>query len=343
MSLKNKTIAILIAPKYQDDEATSPRRYLVELGADVKYIGLQKGSCPGKGQGMVEVEAAVGDVHPGQFDGLIIPGGAAPEALRQHKEVLQFVRDFMNEAKPVGAICHGAQVLISAGVAKARTMTAYAGIRDDVVNAGARYLDQEVVVDDNLVTSRIPQDLPAFNKAFADILGKYDQEKTPWANASPSQVLEYAIMQEIKAMTLYENLAKKTKDKLSKAKFKFLAETERAHRDTLTEIFEKTNQGKKPTPRDLGISQGEPGVEIDPDGDLLKILRGAMGAEDAAYRLYSEVAEKASNLEAKAIFRHLADEEISHKRLLEAEYGLKAGYELPSSLEKAPWWSEELW
>jgi protease I len=343
MKIHNKTVAILIAPKFQDEEATLPYRFLKESGAEVKYIGLQKGSCLGKGQTTVDVSAVISEVHPNQFDGLIIPGGAAPEALRLNKDVLEFVRAFMNDAKPVGAICHGPQVLISAGVIKGRALTCFAGIRDDVILAGARYLDQEVVVDHNLITSRVPQDVPAFNKAFGDILGAYDMEKNPLANATPPQLLEFAITNEIRAMVLYETLSKKAKDKLAKAKFKYLAETERAHRDLLTEMFTQITNGQKPSPRDLPGVDGPQTVEIDPDGDLMKILRGAIQKEESARNLYQEVAEKARNPETRALFLRLADEEREHKRLLEQEYGIRTGQAVPSALEKEPWNSSDLW
>lgn len=343
MSLKNKTIAIFIAAKFQDDEAIMPKRYFQDQGADIKFIGTQKGTCHGKGHTTIEVDATISEVHPNQFDGLIIPGGGAPETLRLNKDILEFVRAFFRDAKPVAAICHGPQVLISAGVLKGRTLTSYPGIRDDLVNAGARFLDQEVVIDNNLVTSRVPQDIPAFNKAFGDLLGRYDMEKLPWVAATPSQVLEYAIFNEIKAMNLYEALSKKAKEKVTKAKFKFLSEMERAHRDALTEIFQKINQGKKPEPRDLGIEGGESDAEIDPDSDLLKVLRGAIANEETAMHLYTEVAEKVTNAEARTIFRQLAEEEQSHKQMLEAEYLLRTGRDLPSAIEKEPWWAESLW
>lgn len=342
MDVKNKTLALLIAPKFQEDEVLAPRRYFSELGADVKIIGLQKGACPSKGQAIVEVDFSISEVHPNQFDALIIPGGSAPEALRQNRDVLRFVKTFMQEAKPVAAICHGPQVLISAGSLWCRTVTAYPGIRDDLVNAGAIFLDQEVVVDGNLVTSRVPGDLPAFNKAFAALLQKYDREKAPWAHASPAQVLEYAILNEVKAQVLYDNLAKKATDKLAKAKFKFLAEAERGHRERLEEIFERITHGKKPVPRDLG-EKGEANEISDPGDDILKVLQMAINAEETANRLYSTIAEKMVNAEGRRMFEELAEEELSHRRLLETEYATRIGRSLPSAMEKEPWWSENLW
>ncbi|HNV72415.1 MAG TPA: DJ-1/PfpI/YhbO family deglycase/protease, partial [Candidatus Ozemobacteraceae bacterium] len=316
MDLKNKMIAILIAPKYQDDEGVAPAKYLRELGADVRYVGIQKGSCPGKGQAMVQVETTVNEVQASNFDGLVIPGGAAPETLRLHKDALAFVKGFFDEAKPVAAICHGPQVLMSAGLARGRTMTCYQGIRDDLMNAGAQYLDQEVVIDGNLVTSRVPQDLLAFNKAFAELLVKYDREKTPWAHASPAQVLEFAIGNEIKAYDVYDSLAKCAKDKVAKAKFKFLAETERGHREKLEELYMKLYGGRKPEPREMGERGGEGHLDVDASDDLLKILTLAVNAEEAAHSMYAQIAEKTRHAEAKKLFQTLAEEELEHRRLL---------------------------
>lgn len=343
MDLKNKNIAILIAPKFQDDEVLSPRRHFSDLGAEITLVGLHKGTCSSKGQTTVEVTALINEVHPNQFDGLIIPGGGAPEMLRQNKDVLNFVRAFMREAKPVGAICHGPQVLISAGAIWCRSLTGYAGIKDDLVNAGALFLDQEVVVDGNLVTARVPGDLPAFNKAFTDLMTKYDRERAPWAHATPSQVIEYAILNEIKAQVVYESLAKKAKDKLAKAKFKFLAETERAHKERLEEVYEHITHGKKPIPRDLKEKGGEGNEAINPDDDILKILRGAIAAEESANNMYASIAEKMINPEGRHMFLELAEEELGHRRILEAEYATRVGGTMPSAIEKEPWWSENIW
>jgi len=342
INLKNKMVAILVAPKFQDDETTSPQKYLTALGAETKYIGLQRGNCQGKGQTVVIVDSIINEVHSNEFDGLIIPGGSAPETLRQSKEVLNFVKAFSAEAKPIGVICHGPQVLISAQITAGRKMTCYPGIKDDLENSGAGYLDQEVVVDGNLVSSRYPQDLPIFNKAFADLVSKFDKEMTPWIFANPPQILEYAIMNEIKAQALYENLAKNVKDKLAKAKFKFLAETERSHNEALTEIFKQLTSGKAPTPRNMG-DVGEATIIIQNDKDLLKILQKAISSEESAFRLYNQISGKLINPESRKIFQTLAEEELQHKALLEAEYTIKVGRPLPAAIEKEPWWAQETW
>jgi protease I len=174
---KNKRGAVLIAAKFQDEEGVEPVRFLREQGVDMVYVGLEKGALEGKnGRETVEVETTLDEVDPETFDFLYIPGGAAPETLRLDERALAFTRYFFETAKPVAAICHGPQVLISARVLAGRTLTCYAGIRDDVRLAGARYQDKPVVTDGNLVTSRVPGDIPALNQALVALLGLEEPE-----------------------------------------------------------------------------------------------------------------------------------------------------------------------
>jgi len=179
-TLEGKRAAILIAENFQDEEGVEPAAYLRERGAEVVYVGMKTGKVPGKyGRQEVEVDLAVEDADPESFDLLVIPGGAAPEALRLHEGILAFTRHFFDHGRPVAAICHGPQVLISAGVLAGRTVTCFAGIRDDVRLAGARYRDKEVLVDRNLVTGRTPADLPAFHEAMEQLLVPQDSEPAP--------------------------------------------------------------------------------------------------------------------------------------------------------------------
>jgi protease I len=168
---KGKRAAVLIADRFQDEEGVEPVRFLKEKGMDSSYIGLETGTAKGKyGRQEVRIDQTISEADPDAFDVLIIPGGAAPETLRLDEAVLTFTRRFFEARKPVAAICHGPQVLISAQVLPGRTVTCYQGIRDDVKLAGARYRDKKVVVDGNLITSRTPDDIPAFNEAIARIL-----------------------------------------------------------------------------------------------------------------------------------------------------------------------------
>jgi protease I len=146
-----------------------PLNRLKEEGIKVKVASMKKGMITGEHGYSVDVDLTLDEVKPESFDILILPGGKAPEKIRLEEKALEIARFFFKENKPVGAICHGAQTLISAGLLKGRKATCYIGIRDDLISAGALYEDREVVVDRNLVTSRNPRDLYAFGR---ELMGK---------------------------------------------------------------------------------------------------------------------------------------------------------------------------
>ncbi len=166
MSSSAKRVAMVIAPNYEDIEATDPKEALEKAGADVIIVGIEKGEVKGKKGATLEATETFDTVSVDDFDMLVIPGGGAPENLRIDDGAVAFTRRFTESGKPVAAICHGAQLLISAEVLQNRTLTAVNKIRDDVRNAGGNYVDEELVVDGNLITSRTPKDLPAFNDAI---------------------------------------------------------------------------------------------------------------------------------------------------------------------------------
>jgi protease I len=164
-------VAMVLANNFEDSEAIDPKNHLESLGAEVVTIGPERGQVQGKKGGTLAVATTFDDVSPDEFDMLIIPGGGAPENLRIVDEAVAFTRRFVESGKPVGAICHGPQLLISAKVLDGRTLTSVNKIRDDVMNAGGNYVDEALVVDDNLITSRVPGDLPQFNEALAKAVG----------------------------------------------------------------------------------------------------------------------------------------------------------------------------
>ncbi len=155
---------ILSADNFEDIELFYPLHRLKEEGITVKIASMKEGAITGKHGYSIDVDMALDEVNPEEFDILVLPGGRAPERVRLDKKALEIARYFFRENKPVGAICHGAQILISAGVIKGRKATCYIGIRDDLKSAGAVYEDKEVVVDGNLVTSRNPDDLYSFGR-----------------------------------------------------------------------------------------------------------------------------------------------------------------------------------
>ena len=155
-------VLIISANRFEDSELLVPYYRLREEGITVDIASLTKGYIKGKHDYEIEANIAIADVHPDQYSALVLPGGKAPAALRENKRVLDVVRAFFEAGKPVSAICHGPQILISAGVLNGRTATCYRSVADELRSAGVNYHDAEVMVDGNLVTSRQPSDLPAF-------------------------------------------------------------------------------------------------------------------------------------------------------------------------------------
>lgn len=163
MSLSNKHIAIFVEAEYQDMEVHYPRYRLKEEGIEVFVIGTGSSNrYVGKYGYPVGVDLDASSAKSSDFDGLIIPGGWAPDKMRLCRPMVEFVRAMMEQRKVIGCICHGGWLLASAGVVKGKRLTSYEAIRDDLVNAGALWVDEEVVVDGNLITARKPDDLPAF-------------------------------------------------------------------------------------------------------------------------------------------------------------------------------------
>ncbi len=171
LPLEGKKIAVLVDTLYQEMEVWYPLFRFQEAGAEVVLVGAEAGKTYASKLGYPAVSQRSYDaVTAREFDGVVVPGGYAPDHIRRHPKAIQFVRDIDAEGKLVASICHGPWVLCSAGVLKGRRATCFFAIKDDVINAGARYEDAEVVVDGNLVTSRKPEDLPAFCRASLAVL-----------------------------------------------------------------------------------------------------------------------------------------------------------------------------
>jgi protease I len=172
-TLTGKKIAILTETGFEEVELTGPKKALEEAGAIVHIVSPQQKVQAFKEHKQWTIELAadvnIEDANEDDYDGLLIPGGVInPDLMRANKDCVAFARSFFKAGKPVAAICHGPQLLIEAGVVKGRTMTSYNSIKTDLVNAGANWVDEEVVVDNGLVTSRSPKDLPAFNKKIVE-------------------------------------------------------------------------------------------------------------------------------------------------------------------------------
>ena len=173
MELQGKTIAILVDNIYQEMEVWYPLYRLREAGANVVTVGAQAGTTYTSKLGYpCAADQAYDQVTAKDFDGVIIPGGYAPDHMRRHARCNQLVHDLNKQGKLVAAICHGGWVLCSSNMLKGRRATSFFAIKDDLANAGALWEDAEVVVDGNLVTSRKPDDLPAFCRAAIEVLSQ---------------------------------------------------------------------------------------------------------------------------------------------------------------------------
>lgn len=194
--LDGKKVAILVADGFEQVEMTKPREALEDAGAETRIVSIKSGKVQGvhhdeKGD-RFDVDVTLDDARAGDFDALLIPGGLMnPDAMRQEESALEFVRRFFQGGKPVAVICHGPQVLINADLVRGRTMTSWPALKVDLKNAGANWIDEEVVVDNGLVSSRKPDDIPAFNKKMIEEFaeGQHEAKQEP-AEASAPVALE---------------------------------------------------------------------------------------------------------------------------------------------------------
>jgi len=174
MKLDNVKVAALAAAGFEQVEYTKPKQALEDAGATVHLVSPATGSIKawdGDDWGdQFEVDVALAEASAADYDALLLPGGVLnPDTLRINDRALSFVKDFFSADKPVGVICHGGQTLITAGLVDGRTMTGFKAIQPDLTNAGANVKDEEVVVDGKLVSSRNPDDIPAFNKKIVEV------------------------------------------------------------------------------------------------------------------------------------------------------------------------------
>jgi protease I len=170
-NMKGKKIALLVDNVYQELEVWYPLLRFREAGANVITVGATAGQTYTSKLGYpVKADVSYDEAKASDFDGVVIPGGFAPDHIRRHPKAIEFVRAIDRAGKLVAAICHGPWVLCSSGSLNGKRATSFFSIKDDVVNAGAKWEDAEVVVDDNLVTSRKPEDLPAFCRASMEVL-----------------------------------------------------------------------------------------------------------------------------------------------------------------------------
>ena len=171
--MKGLRVAILVADGFEQQELTDPRRALDEAGAVTQIVSPAEGKVEGWNHfdkaDKFPVDVPLTGANAEEFDALLLPGGVAnPDQLRMNQDALQFVRSFFDAGKPVAVICHGPWTLIDAGVVEGREMTSWPSVKHDLINAGAKWVDEEVVVDNGLVSSRKPDDIPAFNRKMIE-------------------------------------------------------------------------------------------------------------------------------------------------------------------------------
>ncbi len=183
-TLENRKVAILVADGFEQIELTDPRKALDDAGAKTQIVSPMKGEVEGwhhfdKGDKFT-VDVQLGEAKAEDFDALLLPGGVAnPDQLRMDDKAVGFIKEFFDAGKPVAVICHGAWPLINAGVVKGRKITSWPSVKLDLINAGAEWVDAECVVDQGLVSSRKPEDIPAFNKKMIEEFaeGKHERQK----------------------------------------------------------------------------------------------------------------------------------------------------------------------
>ncbi|MEX3504378.1 type 1 glutamine amidotransferase domain-containing protein [Corynebacterium sp. LK2510] len=171
--LNGKKIAILSTNGFEDSELTSPKEAVEAAGATAQVISTESGEIKGKNGTTVSVDLTTADAQADDFDALILPGGTGnSDAIRTDEDAVSLVKELRAAGKPVGVICHGGWILTDADVIKGVKLTSYKSIKTDLVNAGAAWVDEEVVVDNGFVSSRTPDDLPAFNAAIVEEFAK---------------------------------------------------------------------------------------------------------------------------------------------------------------------------
>ena len=174
-NLQGKTVAILVADMFERVELEEPRRALEDAGATTEIVSIHDGEIQGfdhfEPASTVKVDRTIEEVMPEDYDALLIPGGVGnPDQLRGNENAVVFVREFVEAGKPTAVICHGPWVLVEAGVVRDRRVTSWPTLETDIRNAGGEWVDEEVVVDGNLVTSRKPDDIPAFNEKMVELI-----------------------------------------------------------------------------------------------------------------------------------------------------------------------------
>ncbi len=242
MNMTGKRAVVLAEDQYEDLELWYPLLRLRGAGVHVQVVGSGSASTYMSKHGYpVQVDVGADEIDAKSIDALVIPGGYAPDRLRRYPAVLDLVRETFEQGKVVAAICHAGWVLISAGILKGRKSTSFSSIKDDMLNAGATWVDEEVVRDGNLITSRQPSDLPAFTDAIIAALGGIEASglETVSEETGPLEALRMAIRAEEAAKRFYTMAVERTGDAEAKNVFHRLAQEEERHRAILQDEYSR--------------------------------------------------------------------------------------------------------
>jgi protease I len=242
MSLSAKRVVVLAENLYEDLELWYPLLRLRGVGMEVQVVGTGSSSTYTSKHGYpVAVDASADEIKADQVDAIVVPGGYAPDRLRRYPAVLKLVREAFEQGKVVAAICHAGWVLVSAGILNGRKVTSFFAIKDDMVNAGAEWVNEEVVQDGNLITSRTPSDLPAFTDAIIAALGVSEASGLAGVTEKTDAVeaLRMAIQAEEAAHKFYSMAVEKTKDAEAKNVFSQLAKEEARHRAIVQDEYSR--------------------------------------------------------------------------------------------------------
>ncbi|WP_374073434.1 type 1 glutamine amidotransferase domain-containing protein [Bdellovibrio bacteriovorus] len=183
--LEGKSVAILATDGFEESELFEPKKALDDAGAETSIVSLKKGKIKGWSKGnwgkSIDVDFSLDEADSEDFDALMVPGGVmSPDKLRMDERAVEFAQDFVDSGKPIASICHGPQLLIETGIIAGRKVASWPSLRTDIVNAGGQWYDTEVMTDQGLVTSRKPEDIPAFNKKMIEEFreGRHEERET---------------------------------------------------------------------------------------------------------------------------------------------------------------------
>jgi protease I len=256
-TLNGMKVAILVTEGFEQDELLKPRKALDEAGADTKVVSPQDETVRGwkltDWGDTVMVDQRLNEANPDQFDALLLPGGVMnPDKLRTDPRAVQFIKSFFEAGKPVAAICHGPWTVVEAGEARGRKLTSWPSLKTDLRNAGAEWFDNECVVDGNLVSSRKPDDIPAFNRAMIEVFNRGQLKPVPPSSSADGQDAHRHVRRIKRMLDEAAAHAREDIEKISDPKAKALFETTAEGLNGLAKAFSDFEEKSEPAWKSAG-------------------------------------------------------------------------------------------